>query len=60
VRRVGLVTIGQSPRVDVVPEIKEVLRDVEVEVVECGALDKLSKDENQSSRSWGGRVRVGH
>jgi len=45
VRRVGLVTIGQSPRVDVVPEIKEVLRDVEVEVVECGALDKLSKDE---------------
>ena len=40
-RRVGLVTIGQSPRVDVVPEIKEVLRDVEVEVVECGALECL-------------------
>ncbi len=44
-RKIGLITIGQSPRVDVVPEIKEELRDVEVEVVECGALDKLSKDE---------------
>lgn len=44
-RKIGLITIGQSPRVDVVPEIKEVLGDVKVEVVECGALDKLSKDE---------------
>ncbi len=43
--RIGLITIGQSPRVDVVPEIKEVLRDVEVKIVECGALDKLSRDE---------------
>jgi protein AroM len=45
VKRIGLITIGQSPRVDVTPEIKEVLRDVEVEIIECGALDKLRRDE---------------
>jgi protein AroM len=48
VRRVGLVTIGQSPRVDVVPEMKVVLGDVEV--VECGALDELSRDEIEALR----------
>lgn len=42
-KRVGLVTIGQSPRVDVVPEIRPILGDVEV--VECGALDDLSRSE---------------
>jgi len=45
VKRVGLVTIGQSPRVDVVPEIRDVLGSADIEIVECGALDKLSKDE---------------
>jgi len=48
VRRVGLVTIGQSPRVDVVPEVRAVLGDVEV--VECGALDELSRDEVEALR----------
>jgi len=48
VRRVGLVTIGQSPRVDVVPEMRAILGDVEV--VECGALDELSKDEIEALR----------
>ena len=47
-RRVGLVTIGQSPRVDVVPEVRAVLGNVEV--VECGALDELSRDEVEALR----------
>ena len=42
-RRIGLVTIGQSPRVDVVPEIRPILGDVEV--IECGALDDLNRGE---------------
>ncbi|MEM2020908.1 MAG: AroM family protein [Zestosphaera sp.] len=44
-RKVGLVTIGQSPRVDVVPEVRSILGDADVEVVECGALDNLSREE---------------
>lgn len=44
-KKVGLITIGQSPRVDVVPEIMDVLRDLNIDIVECGALDKLSREE---------------
>ncbi|MEM2004548.1 MAG: AroM family protein [Zestosphaera sp.] len=44
-RKVGLITIGQSPRVDVVPEIRKALEGAGVEIVECGALDKLSREE---------------
>lgn len=43
-RRVGFVTIGQSPRVDIVGEIRPLLG-AGVEVVECGALDGLGRDE---------------
>jgi len=43
--KVGFVTIGQSPRIDVVPEIKHLLGDVEI--VECGALDGLTMEEIQ-------------
>ena len=39
--RIGAVTIGQSPRDDIVPEIREVLGS-EVEIIEKGALDDLS------------------
>ena len=42
--KVGAVTIGQSPRVDVVPEIKEVTGPG-VEFVECGALDDLTLEQ---------------
>lgn len=42
--KVGTITIGQSPRVDVVPEIQEVLGD-EVEIIEGGALDGMSREE---------------
>ena len=40
-RKIGAITIGQSPRVDVVPEMLEVLGP-SVELVEGGALDGLS------------------
>ena len=41
---VGLVTIGQAPRDDVVPDMSEILgRDVRL--VQAGALDGLSRDE---------------
>lgn len=43
-KRIGMITIGQSPRVDLVPEMKEILGP-EVEVLESGALDGLSLDE---------------
>jgi len=39
-----MITIGQSPRTDVVPEMKEILGR-EVEVMEAGALDGLSLEE---------------
>lgn len=42
--RLGMVTIGQAPRVDVVPEMAEVLGPA-VEIVERGALDGLSREE---------------
>jgi protein AroM len=38
--KVGTLTIGQSPRVDIIPEIREVLGP-DVEIVEKGALDGL-------------------
>ena len=42
--KIGVVTIGQSPRDDIIPEIREVLGP-EVEIVERGALDGLSLKE---------------
>ncbi|WP_461864443.1 AroM family protein [Thermococcus sp.] len=41
--KVGFITIGQSPRVDVVPEIKPYLGDARI--IECGALDGLTPEE---------------
>ncbi len=48
-KKVGVVTIGQSPRTDVLPEMK-LFWGGEVEVRECGALDDLSR---KRSRIWG-------
>src|SRR2546427_6607457 len=42
--RVGMVTIGQAPRVDVVPAMADVLGP-DVEILERGALDGLGGDE---------------
>ncbi|AEC51406.1 hypothetical protein PNA2_0489 [Pyrococcus sp. NA2] len=41
--RIGLVTIGQSPRTDVVPEMRPYLGSAEI--IECGALDDLTLEE---------------
>jgi protein AroM len=43
-KKIGMITIGQSPRVDVVPEMREVLGS-DVEISEAGALDGLSLEE---------------
>ncbi len=43
--KVGLLTIGQSPRVDITSDIDPILKDARIEYIECGALDNLSKDE---------------
>jgi protein AroM len=43
-KKIGMITIGQSPRVDVVPEMREVLG-TDVEILEAGALDGLSLEE---------------
>ena len=43
-RQLGLITIGQSPRDDVVPELRALLPE-DVTIVEAGALDGLSKEE---------------
>ncbi len=42
--RVGVVTIGQSPRLDVIPEIEKLISG-DIEIVEKGALDGLIPDE---------------
>lgn len=43
-RKIGAITIGQSPRLDVVPEMEEILGEG-IEVLQAGALDGLTKEE---------------
>lgn len=43
-RVLGTVTIGQSPRIDVIPELRTILG-VGVDVIEAGALDGLTLEE---------------
>ncbi len=43
-RKIGMITIGQSPRIDIVPEMKEILGS-DVEILEAGALDGLTLEE---------------
>jgi protein AroM len=43
-KKLGVVTIGQTPRVDLVPDIKKMLG-VNIEIIEKGALDGLSLKE---------------
>lgn len=42
--KIGCITIGQSPRIDVIPEIKTILGD-NIEIEEGGALDGLTKED---------------
>jgi len=44
--KIGMVTIGQSPRNDVVPEIRDILG--QVEIVERGCLDGLTREQIES------------
>ena len=46
-KKIGAITVGQSPRVDLIPEIQPILGD-SVEIIQAGALDGLSKEESQS------------
>jgi protein AroM len=43
-KKIGMITIGQSPRVDIVPEMQEILG-TDVEILEAGALDGLALEE---------------
>ena len=43
-KKIGAITVGQSPRVDLIPEIQPILGD-SVEIIQSGALDGLSKEE---------------
>jgi protein AroM len=43
-KKIGTVTIGQAPRIDVIPDMAAILGK-DVEIVEAGALDGLSKTE---------------
>lgn len=42
--KVGILTIGQSPRVDVIPDMKDVLGN-EIQIIEHGILDKFEEEE---------------
>jgi protein AroM len=46
-RSVGMITVGQSPRDDIVPNMSQILGS-NIEVIEKGALDGLSAEEIQS------------
>ncbi len=41
---VGLITIGQSPRIDAHKDLEEIFQG-RVNIIECGALDELTKEE---------------
>jgi protein AroM len=43
-RKIGMITIGQSPRIDIIPEMREILG-TDVEILEGGALDGLTLEE---------------
>jgi len=43
-KKIGMITIGQSPRTDIVPEMMEVLG-TDFEILEAGALDGLTLEE---------------
>ncbi len=43
-RKIGTITIGQSPRSDMIPEIQAILGD-DVEIIEAGALDGLTREQ---------------
>ena len=55
----GALTIGQSPRSDLIPEMLPLLG-TDVEVIEAGALDGMSLEEVQRIISRTSRLRFGY
>jgi len=49
--KIGILNIGQSPRVDVIPKLKEAIG-FEVEIEEQGALDNLTWEEIKDLYPW--------
>lgn len=43
-KKIGLITIGQSPREDIIADMKKILGSG-VRIIECGALDGLTREE---------------
>lgn len=54
-KKIGLLTIGQSPRVDMTPEMEPLLGEG-VAFIEAGALDSLSAEEIQAIAPIGGET----
>lgn len=52
-KRIGAITIGQTPRTDLIPEIQPILGD-SVEIIQAGALDGLTKEEIAAFRPMPG------
>ena len=42
--KVGTVTIGQAPRVDITPDLRKIVGD-DIDIVEAGALDGLTSEQ---------------
>ena len=58
-RKIGLITIGQSPRPDIVNEMKEIAG-LKLEIIESGALDGLSKEQVRALNSSSDPSRQGY
>jgi protein AroM len=43
-KKIGTITIGQSPRVDIIPELRALL-EPDCQIIEKGALDGLTKEQ---------------
>jgi len=56
-QRVGMITVGQSPRNDIVPGMSQVLG-ANIQVIEKGALDGISTEEIQSLAPKGEEMRL--
>ena len=43
-KKIGAITVGQSPRTDLIPEMEPILGDT-VEIIQMGGLDGLTREE---------------
>ena len=46
-KKIGAITVGQTPRTDLIPEIAPILGD-SIEIIQMGGLDGLTKEEIQA------------